>query len=241
MSTLLLRLAGPLQSWGENSRFNYRKTRSEPTKSGVLGILAAALGRRRTDPLDDLLQLQFGVRCDQPGDIVRDFQTEIDWRNNKSFPLTYRDYLSDAVFVAALGGEQSFICDLQEALLQPAFPLYLGRRSCPPEPGLVLGISEKDFVTVLKEEKIHANEKYLERLPEVTRLEIVRDALPNEQTQEAIRDVPISFDMRYRQYGWRNVVREYSYPLQNQYSKIKPAANPLDLAEEKNVSDSARD
>ena len=44
MATLLLRLAAPLQSWGSDSKFETRKTDREPTKSGVVGLLAAALG-----------------------------------------------------------------------------------------------------------------------------------------------------------------------------------------------------
>ena len=54
MATLLLKLAGPLQSWGSDSRFTETKTRHEPTKSGVIGLLAAALGRRRTEDVSDL-------------------------------------------------------------------------------------------------------------------------------------------------------------------------------------------
>jgi len=44
MATLLLRLAAPLQAWGADSKFETRKTAREPTKSGVIGLLAAALG-----------------------------------------------------------------------------------------------------------------------------------------------------------------------------------------------------
>ena len=50
MATLLLRLAAPLQSWGMDSKFETRKTNREPTKSGVVGLLAAALGIRRDEP-----------------------------------------------------------------------------------------------------------------------------------------------------------------------------------------------
>ena len=55
MTVLLLRLAGPLQSWGVKSRFTVRATELAPTKSGIIGMLAAAVGRRRTDPIEDLL------------------------------------------------------------------------------------------------------------------------------------------------------------------------------------------
>lgn len=76
MTVLLLKLAGPLQSWGSGSRFTERGAQHEPTKSGVVGLLASALGRRRTEPVDDLAELRFGVRIDQPGSFEDDFQTE---------------------------------------------------------------------------------------------------------------------------------------------------------------------
>ena len=75
MSVLLLRLAGPLQSWGTSSRFVRRNTDRVPSKSGIIGLLAAAQGRRRIDPIEDPLHLRIGVRVDQPGHLERDFQT----------------------------------------------------------------------------------------------------------------------------------------------------------------------
>ena len=67
MATLLLRLAAPLQSWGMDSKFETRKTNREPTKSGVIGLLAAALGLRRDDAagLARLNGLHFAVRADR--------------------------------------------------------------------------------------------------------------------------------------------------------------------------------
>ena len=67
MATLLLRLAAPLQSWGMDSKFETRKTGREPTKSGVVGLLAAACGIGREAPgrLAPLTALRFGVRVDQ--------------------------------------------------------------------------------------------------------------------------------------------------------------------------------
>lgn len=238
MATLLLRLAGPLQSWGDGSRFNRRKTRTEPTKSGVFGLLAAAQGRRRTDPIEDLLSLKFGVRCEQPGKILRDFQTEIDWRNGKAFPLTHRYYLSDAVFLAAIEGHDNLIEALHDALLNPVFPLFLGRRSCPPSGRIVVGLRDDNFVDVLHEEPIRASRHYLMKLAPQIRREITRDALDNEQPHEAVRDVPISFDIRNRSYGIRNVVREYSSLLENMHSKVKAKDDFMLLAKEvANVSE----
>ena len=69
MPTLLLRLVGPMQSWGTTSRFDQRDTGKEPSKSGVVGLLAAALGidRENWTDLEPLTRLSMGVRHDRPG------------------------------------------------------------------------------------------------------------------------------------------------------------------------------
>src|SRR5262249_43968923 len=75
MATLLMRLQGPMQAWGTQSRFTQRDTGREPSKSGVLGLLAAALGRRREDDVSDLAALRMGVRVDREGIPRSDYQT----------------------------------------------------------------------------------------------------------------------------------------------------------------------
>ena len=77
MSTLLLRLAGPLQSWGTDSKFDVRRTGREPSKSGVIGMVAAALGiqREEDERIRELAGLRFGVRADREGKLLRDYQT----------------------------------------------------------------------------------------------------------------------------------------------------------------------
>lgn len=210
MNTLLLRLAGPLQSWGSSSRFVYRGTEIAPTKSGVIGMLAAARGIRRTDPLTELLGLSFAVRIDQPGSIVRDFQTarRLD---GSSLPLSYRNYLSDAVFVAAVGGDEDLLTGLHEALRRPQFPLYLGRRSCPPVLPVSLGVHPGSPVEVLRRHPWEAAawHRRTKRAATVT-LEILRDADQTDPFTETIRDEPLSFDPTHRQHGWRLVVREHT-------------------------------
>lgn len=74
-STLLLRLDGPLQSWGVASRYARRESLDHPSKSGVIGICAAALGRRRSESIEDLAGLRFGVLVVDPGRMVEDYQT----------------------------------------------------------------------------------------------------------------------------------------------------------------------
>lgn len=88
---LLIRLAAPVQSWGVASRFARRDTHSRPTKSGVIGLCAAALGRSREGDIDDLARLAFGVRADQPGTPLRDYHTVGGGR----VPLRPRDLITD--------------------------------------------------------------------------------------------------------------------------------------------------
>ncbi|MEU9979285.1 type I-E CRISPR-associated protein Cas5/CasD [Streptomyces sp. NPDC051014] len=95
---LLVRLAAPLQSWGVASRFSYRDSHARPTKSAVIGLCAAALGRERTAPLGDLAALVFGVRADHPGTPVRDYHTVGAGR----FPLRPRDVITDHRRAAAI-------------------------------------------------------------------------------------------------------------------------------------------
>lgn len=240
MATLLLRLAGPLQSWGDSSRFNQRATRTEPTKSGVLGLLASATGRRRTDPIEDLLQLKFGVRTEQPGTMLRDFQTEIDWRTGKSKALTHRYYLADAVFLAGVEADEPVVDSLHEALLHPKFPLFLGRRSCPPSDRLVVGIRQKGLVQTLRSEPWRASRRYMAKQPKTgVRLPIIRDVEPGEESQESVHDVPISFDPMHREFGWRGLVHEYSDAMDNRELGRGVSHDPMQLVRMANVSDKA--
>ncbi|KND37023.1 type I-E CRISPR-associated protein Cas5/CasD [Streptomyces acidiscabies] len=97
--TLLIRLAGPLQSWGTISRFAARRdTHSRPTKSAVIGMCAAALGLERTADLSRLASLRYGVRADHPGTPTRDFHLVGAGR----FPVRPRDIVTDHRRAAAL-------------------------------------------------------------------------------------------------------------------------------------------
>ena len=214
MSVLLLRLAGPLQSWGDSSRFVRRETRNEPTKSGVIGLLAAAQGRTREDSIEDMLGLSFGVRVEQRGRVIRDLQTEKSLtrkRNSRQFdkvmPLTYRYYLADARFLVAIGAERPVLESLDAALQAPRWPLYLGRRACPPDFPLNLRIHDEydDVRQALEHERWYASEWYKRRYgyPD---LDIACDAQDGEasSTQD---DLPLSFSQTGRHYAGRAVYR----------------------------------
>ena len=198
MATLLLRFAAPLQSWGLNSNFEVRRTEKEPTKSAVIGLLASALGRRRDESNEDLNQLKFGVRVDQEGSVSRDFHTA---RGEKSSYVTNRYYLEDAVFLVALeSDDEAFLNRLKAAVEAPAFPLFLGRRSCPPSYPVVLGIRATAMQTALREEPWLVADWRQSRLPQ--RLRIICDDSSGKAIQ---RDVPLSFSPMHREFGWRRV------------------------------------
>lgn len=208
-STLLLLLKGPLQSWGDESRFTARATRPQPTKSGVLGLVAAAEGRRRADDVEDLAALKFAVRVDQPGSVLKDFQTAEDWQTGGGNRLVSRYFLSDAVFVAAIESpNRSVLEGIESALKSPRFPLFLGRRSCPANFDLVIGIKDVDAVTALREEPWRASESHRRTRSTTVELPIFRDGAHDEAGGEQRHDVPVSFSQEHRQYDWRVVVQE---------------------------------
>lgn len=230
MTVLLLRLAGPMQAWGSDSRFAQRSTEVAPTKSGVIGMLAAAKGIRRTEPLTELLGLRFGVRLDQPGQIMRDFQTARSLDGRVSAPLTYRFYLSDAVFLAAVDGEAALLHDLAAALRRPRYPLYLGRRSCPPAGPVSLGVHDLSLDEALDTWHWLAAERVQKKNGPKVRLEIHRDARPGESTTETRADEPVSFDPAHRQHTWRSVLRRHAW-ITNDLSERTGTADhdPLSL------------
>ena len=209
MSVLLLRLSGPMQSWGDSSRFVMRTTRREPTKSGIVGLLAAALGRSREADVEDLAVLEFGVRADQPGQVMTDFQTERSLDGKRDMPLSTRYYLADAKFLVALGGDAKLLDELAAAVESPVWPLYLGRRSCPPESPIVLGVfDEFDNVrTALTRYPWIASDWYKQRHPDA-RLEISVDARDGEPCVSQA-DYPLSFSGSGRRYANRPVYRYY--------------------------------
>ncbi|MGQ9576443.1 MAG: type I-E CRISPR-associated protein Cas5/CasD [Thermoguttaceae bacterium] len=149
-NTLFLRLEGPLQAWGDTSKFIIRRCMEAPTKSGVLGLICAALGlsrRAATATLPDLNRLAMAVRIDRPGSRQWDWHTvgarigiltaagEVK-KNPRTGEyetlVTRREYLADASFLVALQGDPELIARVADALASPRWALYLGRKCCPP-------------------------------------------------------------------------------------------------------------
>lgn len=148
MATLLLNLVGPMQSWGTRSRFDHRDTELEPSKSGVVGMLAAALGRSRDESVEDLATLRMGVRVDREGTIARDYHTaenvlKADQSGRQPTAVSERFYLADAAFTVGLEhGDQAWLQLLHAALCAPHWPLCLGRRAFVPSQPVVRSITD---------------------------------------------------------------------------------------------------
>lgn len=137
MNVLLLRLSGPMQSWGVQSRFSVRETGLEPSKSGVVGLLAAALGRPRDANIGDLAGLTMAVRVDAEGLLRYDYHTANEVLKAgggiKETEPSRRYYLADACFLVGLAGEDLALLEqLQAALHDPVWPLCLGRKAFVP-------------------------------------------------------------------------------------------------------------
>ncbi|NPV75791.1 MAG: type I-E CRISPR-associated protein Cas5/CasD [Anaerolineae bacterium] len=143
MDTLLIRLIGPMQSWGVQSHYTVRDTGLEPSKSGVMGLLCAALGRPRQAPLEDLLVLRMGVRVDREGILSRDYHIaqdvlETDNKKIRESVVTNRYYLANAAFLVGFEGDPGILSELQAALQKPVWALFLGRKAFPPSAPIFL-------------------------------------------------------------------------------------------------------
>ncbi|MEU8503379.1 type I-E CRISPR-associated protein Cas5/CasD [Streptomyces brevispora] len=237
MSVLTLRLAGPLQSWGASARFTRRTTESAPTKSGVIGLLAAASGVERGDDeaLAALCALRFGVRIDQPGTRIRDFHTAHHGVSGASMPLSERFYLADAVFVAALAGEAAVLAGLYAALRAPVYPPFLGRRSCPPAHPVELGLHDGDSLhQTLTDESWQASPWYRkQRHSEGTvSLTVLREAEEGEHDADFQRDQPLSFAAEQRRHAVRTVVSRTVDVPNPAATRRRPRHEPFDALEE---------
>ena len=151
---LVFQLYGPMSSWGDVAVGEYRPTMNYPSKSAVLGLLAAALGiRRHENDKHAALHNGYGfASCVLgAGELLRDYHTTQVPAGSRSYAtrrgelcydhlklstiLSQRDYRMDSLSLVALWEKESSpfsLQQLQENLIQPQFTLYLGRKSCPP-------------------------------------------------------------------------------------------------------------
>jgi CRISPR system Cascade subunit CasD len=215
MSVLLMRLAGPMQSWGTRSRFSNRDTGLEPSRSGVIGLLCAALGWPRERPLDGFLPLKMAVRVDREGRLMRDYHTAQNVRRadptkgTQDTVLSERFYLADADFLVGLDGDDAFLKQLDDALRRPVWPLFLGRKAFVPSLPVAEGMSDGELIVVMSNHgwrKRHPADKPPE--------EPLRGVVEAREygTGEPRPDVPLSFVSRDRRFGVRHV-KDHPFPI----------------------------
>lgn len=220
MSVLLLRLAGPMQSWGTRSRFSNRDTGLEPSKSGVVGLLCAALGWSRdaetfaiageTLTLESFSRrLVMAVRVDRPGRLMRDYHTAQNVRRadptkgTQDTVLSERFYLADADFLVGLEGDGALLERLDRALRRPVWPLFLGRKAFVPSLPVLELLQHQDIglLTVMENHgwrrRFHS-EKPDDKLRGVKESDRYGDGEPRQ-------DVPLSFASRNRRFAVRHV------------------------------------
>ena len=220
-----MRLAGPMQSWGTQSRFTVRDTGLEPSKSGVIGLLCAALGRGRTEPLDDLAALRMGVRVDFSGIMKLDYHTAGGGRlpggrrygvrraagGAGDTVLSNRYYLADADFLVGMESEDmdQLRC-LDDALQEPVWQLCLGRKAFVPgvpvyvPEGLREGVCLEDALTVHPWPRWDVDVPRLRDRPDTLRL-----AIEDTGGEEVRMDQPTGCSFQTRRFLPRRVKNDF--------------------------------
>ncbi len=208
MAVLLLRLAGPMQSWGTDSKLQDRGSGEYPSKSGVIGLIAAAQGRSREDSIDDLAKLPFGVAVCRRGEIISDkpqtaIRGSLDYKGAKPADryCFEKKYISDAIFFCGLECDLKIAEAIKYDLNHPAFPLFLGRRSCPVTQPLVVGIEDgtlrEVLIAAVRNDWARNDWRRIPKNSDSPYLYLESD------TGDFIRDIPISFSQKNRRFAGR--------------------------------------
>lgn len=155
---LALLLDGPMQSWGHASRFERRTTALHPTRSGVIGLIAAAVGidKHTADETAQLSRftslnvttLTLPRRNRRAQELLmqrlEDYHTVTGIRrasgkeDEDATVQTYRHYLLDARFGVLLEGPSALLDSIAAALRNPKWGVWLGRKCCLPASPLLV-------------------------------------------------------------------------------------------------------
>jgi CRISPR system Cascade subunit CasD len=201
---LALWFDGPMQSWGHQSRYDQRTTALDPTRSGVIGLVAAAMGidKHSPDEPEQLAQLNpIGMTTvklprtnnwgeELPIERLEDYHTITGIRrasgkvDKTATVQSYRHYLLDARFGILLEGPKNILDKIAAALRNPVWGVWLGRKCCPPAaPVLVADPSEKSEVwkKLLQragytgEETLEQFDHVIEVAPDVSGADVIND------------------------------------------------------------------
>jgi CRISPR system Cascade subunit CasD len=182
METLVFQLSAPLSAWGDVAVGEYRPTAEYPSHSAIYGLLCAALGIVRDDEKAQLAMqssYRIAVGVLSQGRLMRDYHTtqvpgrtslknrpQATRKDELSIPkfdlntiLSNRDYRQDADSLVAVqvNAQASFsLLQIADAIKQPKFILYLGRKSCP--------VAAPLFPTIMNVETVYAAFQNYQRL-----------------------------------------------------------------------------
>ena len=147
MNTLLIRLSGKMQSFGNASHQWEKNTMDFPTKSAVIGMLGNAAGKLRTDSLDEYKGLRVCCLIEREGVKMVDFQiagssggcksAEGKIIRNKDGSIgskrVWKEYLQDCKFIVSIESENLELLEkIENDLKHPKRILSLGRKCCNP-------------------------------------------------------------------------------------------------------------
>lgn len=195
---LALMLAGPLQSWGFEDRFNRRKTGPLPTRSGVIGMCCAALGVGRgtaeeQEWLERFRNLNFTIAAvprgakPLPARRMEDFHTVQHTRTAdgkiKETHITQRTYLNDAAFAVIICGGKAVLTELRDALADPVWGVWLGRKCCIPSQPVLAGLYDTEHAAHQTVLGTHSLQSLLHQL----------DAVDFSKGTDTIMDTPETF------------------------------------------------
>jgi CRISPR system Cascade subunit CasD len=233
---IALLLDGPLQSWGFASRFQRRTTGLHPTKSGVIGLICAAMGlakgsdeeRAMLPQLAKLKMSSIVIPRERPGadtllPVLRldDYHTVLGTRRasgkmNEDAVVTHRQYLLDARFGVVLAGERSVLDRVAAALQNPTWGVWLGRKSCIPGEPVYRGL----FETRADAQRELIGDGPIEEFTTVSEVEGFAEGT------DSINDQPVSFGddkssgPDKRRFAVRRIKLVPSRAIENRQSKI---------------------
>ena len=223
MKYLALYLRAPLQSWGASSKFGDRGTLDAPTRSGLLGLLAAACGIDKNDEARDrewlarAAKLSLSVlafrRCDRMADyhtVGARYDKDDPWQKRmipvtsdgkpRGTDLTHRDYLTDSVFGAVLSGDDGLVAEMAEGLANPVWGVWLGRKNCIPTEPILAGVFDSDdaakdaLVARLRGSRARGDGTVAGKDGDGVAFAIMEAEAGN--AEETVLDIPVSFARR---------------------------------------------
>lgn len=239
-NVLLLKISPPMQSWGVGDLYDSnRKTNRFPTKSGVIGMIAAAMGWDRNHDLNDLNKLKMGVRVDSPGNLEKDYQV-IKKPGEANGKPSNRWYLSDAVFIVALQSDDLGLLEsIESALRDPVFNLYAGRKAFPLNFDLVQGIREGTNI-----QELFDSLDWMGRGDKPDKIEVIRDANFSDLDVETVSDIPVNFELDHREWALRTITRSWmnlNHPANSDIACEDDGLDWLDMDDDQDNPNSLND